>query len=119
MKKTILLVMLLPALYICWKSSEPLPQKPGSNWPHPSDFSAQTTIGPERKPSPPEDAEALREELAQLDHEIARAGYPEVMMDERLREDEREELISKVLRSTKLFNRILQLRVAGYRKGQQ
>lgn len=115
MKKLFALSLVFCVPYICWKSLQPV---------------AESSLIPIRRPtlpkvdSPPaqeqthlnnpakDNLTSLSEELAQLDHEIARAGYPEVMSDERLSEDEREELISKVLKSTRLFDRIMRLRVA-------
>ena len=114
MKTTVLLTTVLSVLYICWRSLEPVPQAmlyPASS----AAMKAASVKSPAPAAVPPAVAprvEDLREELAQLDHELARAGYPEVMMDARLSENEREELLAKVMQSTDLFSRIVRMKIA-------
>jgi hypothetical protein len=114
MKMTVLLTAVLSVLYICWKSLEPLPQAmlyPAQAIKRAAVTPAEPAL-PVQVAAPRKSVAELREELAHVDHELARAGYPEVMLDARLSESEREELISKVLYSTDLFDRIVRLKTA-------
>jgi hypothetical protein len=117
LKKTILTLFAL-TLYIGWTQFRIVPApKPDMNVtkevqqtqrPYPQAEDPKTALS-----SPPQNEETqLREQLAQLDHELARAGYPEVLLDDRLSEAEREELISKVLVSTNLYSQIVRLKIA-------
>jgi hypothetical protein len=119
MKKTIFFLSAL-TLYISWTQLQPTPaSKPSTTEKielpkHPALLADEpkSTPAPLPIPIPVEDEAHLREKLAQLDHELARAGYPEVLVDERLSEAEREELISKVLLSTRLYSQIVRQKLA-------
>ncbi len=121
MKKTIFFLSAL-TLYISWTQLQPTPaSKPSTTEKielpkHPALLAEKPESTPAPLPLPlplpVEDEAHLREKLAQLDHELARAGYPEVLVDERLSEAEREELISKVLLSTSLYSQIVRLKIA-------
>ena len=50
-------------------------------------------------------------ELAEVDDELGRLGYPKVMLDERLSEVERSQIVAKVLRASELHNQIVRLRL--------
>jgi len=117
MKKAILLTALFAALYNCWKSTEPIPQSiplAPRRWPAIKNAPAESPPAAKK-----ENFEDLREELAQVDHELARAGYPEVMLDTRLSETEREELIAKVNHSTELYTRIVRMKIAAVQRGER
>lgn len=119
MKKTIFAVCAL-TIHMCWLALQPVSPSapfPGrkTQVPVPATLAEKMPIAETLPVANPNESQ-LREELAQIDHELARAGYPEVLLDERLSEAEREELISKVLRSTELYDRIVRMRVAAIQR---
>lgn len=54
----------------------------------------------------------LQEQLETLDQELRNVGYPEIMLDNRLSETEREALVEKVVTASRLFERISLLNLA-------
>lgn len=48
--------------------------------------------------------EKLSSQLAEVDQELAALGYPEVMLDERLNEADRERIVNKVLTASRIHN---------------
>lgn len=69
------------------------------------------------KPSPVPDRvtevsaeiEKLSNQLAEVDQELTALGYPDVMLDERLSEAERERIVDKVLTANRIHNVITML----------
>lgn len=53
----------------------------------------------------------LENELADLDHELDMIGYPQVMLDERVSESEKAQIVDKVLTASTLQNKISQLSI--------
>jgi hypothetical protein len=73
----------------------------------------QTRAADASRPATRVDAEitALTTQLLDVDHELQNMGFPKVFLDQRLRDDERKILLSKVELSSQLQTRLNQLKI--------
>ncbi len=89
----------LPAPFEAAKS-QPAPAVESESVPAPS---------PERVEQITHVIERLSNELAEMDQELKALGYPDVMLDERLSEAERERIVDKVVTASRIHNVITML----------